>query len=108
MHGEIAIYQASENPNFQIEVRVEDETVWLNRHQIASLFNRDIKTFGKHIEYALQEELRSLSVVAIFAITETGAKGFNVKIYLPGKTNCVGYNIENECYNLLYNCLFLC
>lgn len=41
--GEIIIYQTIENSNFQIDVRVENETVWLNRHQISILFDRDIK-----------------------------------------------------------------
>jgi hypothetical protein len=67
--GEIIIYQAIDNSNFQIEVRVENETVWLNRHQIAKLFERDIKTIGKHIANAIKEELHSFSVVAKFATT---------------------------------------
>lgn len=45
---EIIIYQAN-NQSTVLEVRVEDETVWLNRNQIALLFDRDIKTIGKHI-----------------------------------------------------------
>ena len=62
--GEIVIYRAFDNAEFQIEVRVEDETVWLNRNQIAILFDRDVKTIGKHIANVLKEELRSFSVVA--------------------------------------------
>ena len=57
--GEIVIYQPDEVT--RLEVRVEGETVWLNRHQLASLFGRDVKTIGKHIKNALREELRSLS-----------------------------------------------
>ncbi len=45
--GEIVMYQPDET--IRLEVRVEDETVWLNRQQIADLFSRDIKTVGKHI-----------------------------------------------------------
>ena len=67
--GELVIYQAADNNDFQIEVRVKDETVWLNRHQIAQLFERDIKTIGKHIANAVKEELHSVSVVANFATT---------------------------------------
>ena len=51
--GEIVMYQPDET--IRLEVRVEDETVWLNRQQIASLFDRDVKTIGKHINNALQE-----------------------------------------------------
>jgi len=40
--GEIVIFQANEDTSFQIEVKVEKDTVWLNRLQIAELFDRDI------------------------------------------------------------------
>ena len=53
--GEIVMYQPDET--IRLEVRVENETVWLNRQQIAALFSRDIKTIGKHINNALHEEL---------------------------------------------------
>lgn len=53
--GEIVIYKALDNADFQIEVKVEDETVWLNRQQIALLFDRDVKTIGKHIANVLKE-----------------------------------------------------
>jgi hypothetical protein len=51
----IITYQSESTTN-QIELRIEDETVWLNRNQIAILFDRDIKTIGKHINNALKEE----------------------------------------------------
>ena len=65
--GEIVIYQPDEVT--MLEVRVEGETVWLNRHQLASLFGRDVKTIGKHIKNALREELADIPVVANFATT---------------------------------------
>ena len=46
--GEIVIYQPTDN--IRLEVRIEDETVWLNRQQIAVLFDRDVKTIGKHVK----------------------------------------------------------
>ena len=51
----------------KLEVRLEDETVWLNRQQLAILFDRDVKTIGKHIGNALKEELANLATVAKFA-----------------------------------------
>ena len=56
---------------FALSVRVEPqtETVWLNRHQMAQLFERDIKTIGKHIQAALKEELED-STVAKFATVQ--------------------------------------
>ena len=67
--NEIILYQAKELSS-RIEVRIEDDTVWLNRQQIASLFNRDVKTIGKHINNIFSEgELIKEVVVAKFATT---------------------------------------
>lgn len=74
--NEIVIYQA--NDNLQLQVRLENDTVWLNRNQMALLFGRDVKTIGKHIANALSEEL---SVVAKNAPTPTIAK--NATVQLP-------------------------
>ncbi|GHT02757.1 hypothetical protein FACS189440_02180 [Bacteroidia bacterium] len=51
--NEIVLYQP--NNSVKLEVRLENETVWLNRQQLALLFDRDIKTIGKHINNALKE-----------------------------------------------------
>ena len=66
--NEIIVYQP--DSSFSLEVRIEDETVWLNRNQIAALFDRDIKTIGNHINNALKEELQGLPTVANFAIVQ--------------------------------------
>lgn len=59
-----------ENQGVKLEVNVKDETVWLNRQQLAKLFDRDIKTIDKHINNALKEELlEDNSVVTKFATT---------------------------------------
>jgi hypothetical protein len=50
--GEIVVYQPDEVT--RLEVKVEDETVWLNRSQLALLFGRDVKTIGKHVNNALK------------------------------------------------------
>ena len=52
---------------------MKDESVWLNREQLSILFDRDVKTIGKHINNALKEELDS-SVVAKFATTAKDGK----------------------------------
>ena len=57
MKNEIILYQSNELTS-RIEVRIEEETVWLNRQQIALLFDRDVKTIGKHIANTLKEELK--------------------------------------------------
>lgn len=54
MKNEIILFK---NQNVKLEVNMKDETVWLNREQLTMLFARDIKTIGKHINNALNEEL---------------------------------------------------
>ncbi len=66
MKNEVIIF---ENQNVKLEVNMKDETVWLNRSQIAQLFDRDIKTIGKHINNSLKEELKGAEVIAKFATT---------------------------------------
>ena len=66
--GEIILYQPDNS--IELEVRMKAETVWLNRQQMALLFNRDVKTIGKHINNALTEKLRDFSTVAKFATVQ--------------------------------------
>jgi len=69
MKNEIILYRPDELAE-HIEVRLEYETVWLNRNQIATLFGRDVKTIGKHINNVFKEgELEHEVVVAKFATT---------------------------------------
>ncbi len=97
--NEIAIYQPNEN--VQLQVRLMDDTVWLNRHQMAQLFGRDIKTIGKHIVNALHEEL---SVVADFAPTQneagTMAIPSNSVVAKIATTAADGKTYQVEYYNL--------
>lgn len=53
---EIVIFE-TEDETVRLNVNVNEDTVWLNRNQIAQLFDRDVKTIGKHINNALKEEL---------------------------------------------------
>ncbi len=57
----------SRDGSVELEVKFKDETVWLNRSQMAVLFGRDYKTIAKHINNALKEELEGEPVVAKFA-----------------------------------------
>ena len=64
------------NGNLQLDVTVlpEKETIWLNRKQLAQLFDRDVKTIRKHINNALKEELSDGMVVAKFATVQADEK----------------------------------
>ncbi len=66
--NKIVIYQ-TEDGQTQIDVRLENEMIWLTRQQLADLFGRDYKTVSKHINNALKEELAGEVVVAKFENT---------------------------------------
>ena len=68
MRNEIVLFEAQDK-SITLPVMVEQETVWLNRNQMAELFGRDVKTIGKHINNALKEEV-DLSTVAKFATVQ--------------------------------------
>ena len=68
LNNQIIIYQ-TEDGQTQIDVRMENDMIWLTRQQIAVLFGRDYKTISKHINNALKEELADSVVVAKFANT---------------------------------------
>ena len=92
--GEIVVYQPDEI--IRLEVRVEDENVWLNRRQLSLLFDRDVKTIGKHINNALQEELNGFSVVANFATTASDGKIYSVEYYNLDVILSVGYRVKSS------------
>ena len=85
-----------ENQGVKLEVNLKDETVWLNRQQLSELFERDIKTIGKHINNALKEELKDdNSVVAKFAITAKDGKKYSVEYYNLDVITSVGYRVKS-------------
>ena len=92
MKNEIVLF---ENQSIKLEVNMKDETVWLNREQLAILFDRDIKTIGKHINNALKEELDS-SVVAKFATTAKDGKTYKVDYFNLDMIISVGYRIKSQ------------
>ena len=74
--NEIVIFE-TEDKLITLPVAVDHETVWLNRNQMAELFDRDVKTIGKHINNALREELESdKATVAKFATVERSSSSF--------------------------------
>ena len=95
MKNEIILYQSNELTS-RIEVRIEEETVWLNRQQIALLFDRDVKTIGKHIANTLKEELKEFSVVAKFATTASDGKVYQVEYYNLDMIISIGYRVKSQ------------
>ncbi|MCM1520397.1 MAG: virulence RhuM family protein [Lachnoclostridium sp.] len=92
--NEIILYQP--DSTLTLDVRGENETVWLNRNQMAILFDRDVKTIGKHINNALKEELEGLSVIAKFATTATDGKTYQVEYYNIEVITSVGYRVKSK------------
>jgi len=98
MKDEIILYQLDKLTE-HIEVRIENESVWLNRQQIALLFDRDVKTIGKHIANVLKEELAGLSTVAKFAtvqneggrMVERKVENYNLDMIIS-----VGYRVKSQ------------
>ena len=97
MENEIVIYQP--NNTIHLEVRMADESVWLNRNQMSVLFGRDVKTIGKHINNALHEELRDMATVANFATVQNeGGRQVTrfVEFYNLDMILSVGYRVKSS------------
>ena len=79
----------------KLTVPIKNNTVWLNRKQLAELFGRDVKTIGKHINNALKEELDN-SVVANFATTASDGKVYQVEHYNLDMIISIGYRVKSN------------
>ena len=93
-----------ENQGVKLEVNLKDETVWLNRQQLAKLFDRDIKTIGKHINNALKEELKDIPTVAKFATVQKERERKvtrNVEHYNLDVILSVGYRVKSKKIRIL-------
>lgn len=94
--NEIILFE-TEDRTISLSVMVKDETVWLNRNQLSELFERDIKTIGKHINNALKEELSGQNtVVAKFATTASDGKKYMVEHYNLDVIISVGYRVKSK------------
>lgn len=93
---ELAIFQTRDG-TISLPVSIDKETVWLNRNQLATLFDRDVKTIGKHINNALKEELDDRdSVVAKYATTASDGKQYQVEHYNLDMILSVGYRVRSN------------
>ena len=101
-NGSSIVLYTTEDGNTQLEVKLEKDTVWLSREQIAQLYGRDYKTIAKHINNALREELEGEPVVAKFATPKKyGRKdGYNqmqnIDYYNLDMIISVGYRVKSR------------
>ena len=96
--NEIVLFE-TEDKSIALDVSVDRETVWLNRQQMAELFERDIKTIGKHINNALKEEVDAEATVAKFAtVQREGNREVlrNVEHYNLDVIISVGYRVKSK------------
>ena len=99
--NEIVLFE-TEDKEITLNVKVDQDTVWLNRNQMADLFGRDVKTIGKHINNAVREELSDQVVVAKFATTtQHGAIEGKTQTHMTEYYNLdviisVGYRVNSQ------------
>jgi len=95
MNSEILIYQ-NQDGNIKIDVRLEEETVWLTQSQMAELFGKSKKTISEHIQNVFSEdELSENSVVRNFRTTATDGKNYNTNYYNLDVIISVGYRVKS-------------
>ena len=93
----IIVYNDGE---LELKVSLENETVWLNRNQIAELFGRDVKTIGKHITNVFNDgELEQISTVANFATVQNeGGREIlrDIEYYNLDVIISIGYRVKSQ------------
>ncbi len=94
---EIVLFE-TEDKNVTLNVPIEEDTVWLSRAQMSELFERDIKTIGKHISNALEEELDNSTVAKIATVQTEGKRlvkreleHYNLEMIIS-----VGYRVKSK------------
>lgn len=93
--GEILIYQQATG-QIALEVRLQDESVWLTQDQLSLLFNKAKSTISEHIKHIFEEgELQPESVVRNFRTTAADGKVYNVNYYNLDVIISVGYRVKS-------------
>jgi len=95
MKDEIVLYQPNEQ--FQLEVQLKDETVWLTQPQIAALFGVQRPAVTKHLRNIFQEgELDPNSVSSILEHTAADGKVYSTQFYNLDAILSVGYRVNSK------------
>ena len=95
--NEIVLFETADR-EIKLNVTIENDTVWLNRNQIAELFDRDIKTIGKHINNALKEELDNSTVAKFATVQNEGGRDVkrDIDYYNLEMIISVGYRVKSQ------------
>lgn len=95
-HGNIIIYK-DKNGNDNVEVKMQDNTVWLNQEQLVKLYNSSKSNISEHIKHIFDEgELDENSVVRNFRTTASDGKNYNVNYYNLDMIVAVGFRVRSN------------
>ena len=95
MKDEIVLYQPNEQ--FQLEVQLKDDTVWLTQQQIADLYGVQIPAISKHLANIFREgELDKDSVISILENTAADGKKYRTMFYNLDAILSVGYRVNSR------------
>ena len=95
--NELILFE-TEDRSVTLTVPVNQEMVWLSRNQMAELFDRDIKTIGKHINNALKEELDNSTVAKFATVQNEGGREVErfIEYYNLDVIISVGYRVKSK------------
>lgn len=95
--NELILFE-TEDRSVTLSVPVNQEMVWLSRNQMAELFDRDIKTIGKHINNALREELDNSTVAKFATVQNEGSREVErfIEYYNLDVIISVGYRVKSK------------
>ncbi len=94
--GEIILYQPIGTQNFQIEVRIEDETVWLTQNQMVELFDSSKQNISLHINNIFKEGVLNKNLVVKYSLTAASdGKKYNIAFYNLDVIISVGYRVKS-------------
>ena len=82
LNNEIILFETKDK-EIKLNVKVDQDTVWLNRNQMADLFGRDVKTIGKHINNALKEEMDNWTVANFATVQNEGGREIERHRWFP-------------------------
>ena len=95
-HGNIIIYKDKKG-NDNIEVKMEDNTVWLNQEQLVKLYNSSKSNISEHIKHIFEEgELKQNSVVRKYRTTASDGKTYNMNYYNLDMIVAIGFRVRSN------------
>ena len=95
-YGQLILYKKN-NGKKDIEVKLYNETVWLNQNQLVDLFESSKANISEHINHIFQEgELIEEEVTTVFPTLTGNGKTYNVKYYNLDMILAIGYRVRSD------------